>query len=41
MAVGATEPRANRQSVIVSPSRTIIAAALALARSARTREILA
>ncbi len=37
MGVGATEPKASRQSATRSPSRTTTAAALALAMSAATR----
>ena len=40
MGVGATEPKASRQSAIRSPSRTRYTAALALAMSAATRPIL-
>ena len=40
MGVGATEPKASRQSAIRSPSRTKQTAALALAMSAATRPIL-
>ena len=40
MGVGATEPKASRQSTIRSPSRTRCTAALALAMSAATRPIL-